>query len=306
MSKNKVTMKDIAKECGVSLATVSYVLNNYEKEHISHPTRIKVLETARRLNYVPHLPPRSLTTAKSNLIGILIYLKKDSSQSKRLQYYDLAAELQKELEFLGYDVLLSITDNIKEATVRISKRLPEAIFIIDINTQEVKQLTQKCYFPVIFIDCEINDPLFCRIYPDYNSVIASAKKILETNELFLVMEDMTNAELKDIITRQFDRNDIFINQPECRLRNFLLTRQNKKGLILGDILGLEAERYINNENIVVATYLCKENMLLQDTRTISIKNRSKAKAAAQTLKQLLSFKYEIFPKNQRLLPPDAE
>ena len=55
MGKNKPTMQDIANLCGVSVATVSYVINNSEKEHIKHDTRIKVLEAAKTLNYAPNL-----------------------------------------------------------------------------------------------------------------------------------------------------------------------------------------------------------------------------------------------------------
>jgi hypothetical protein len=64
MEKDKATMRDIAQACGISVATVSYVLNHSEKEKISHETRLKVLETATRLHYEPH-SVRTLGQTKS-------------------------------------------------------------------------------------------------------------------------------------------------------------------------------------------------------------------------------------------------
>ena len=52
--KKSVTAKDIARVCGISQATVSYVMNNKEGKKISEATRQLVLKTARELNYVPN------------------------------------------------------------------------------------------------------------------------------------------------------------------------------------------------------------------------------------------------------------
>ena len=53
MKDKRITMKDVAKEAGVSTATVSYVLNYSDTERISHETRLRVFEAANKLNYVP-------------------------------------------------------------------------------------------------------------------------------------------------------------------------------------------------------------------------------------------------------------
>ena len=46
-----VTIKDIAKYCNVSTATVSYVINNKENQSISEDTRNKILHAVNMLNY---------------------------------------------------------------------------------------------------------------------------------------------------------------------------------------------------------------------------------------------------------------
>lgn len=59
MPDEKATMKDIARQANVSVATVSYVLNNVKNQTIPDPTRQSILQIARELNYVPNLAARS-------------------------------------------------------------------------------------------------------------------------------------------------------------------------------------------------------------------------------------------------------
>lgn len=306
MKKKKATMQDIANLCGVSVATVSYVINNSEKEHIKHDTRIRVLNAAKHLNYTPNQNRCTLRRQKSNLIGIIINWDKHISSGRKMLSYDLAIELQMQLSRLGYDTIIATTKTFEEKADIISKRSLDAAFIIDIRTEEVKQLTKKYYVPILFLDCEINDSLFCKIYPNYEVIISKAKRMLQEKHLFLIMEDMLNDELKDLITSKFENDMIFINNSTRNLREFLLKHQNEKGIIFGEILGLEVERYISNENIVVITSLNQSNLLLPDTKTISIKNRTKAKTAVKTLEQILSLTYVNTPFNQLLLDPDSE
>ena len=65
-----VTIKDVAREAGVSVATVSRVYN--DSELVSEHTRRHVKEVGTRLRYSPNRTARSLTTAKSNSIGVLL------------------------------------------------------------------------------------------------------------------------------------------------------------------------------------------------------------------------------------------
>ncbi len=62
------TIKDVAREAGVSIATVSYVLNN--KSHfVSARTREQVLEAIQRVGYTPNMTARNLKSSQTRLIG---------------------------------------------------------------------------------------------------------------------------------------------------------------------------------------------------------------------------------------------
>lgn len=66
----KVTIKDIARECGVNISTVSRSLSGSYGVH--EDTRRKVLEAAERLNYHPNRVARAMATGKSHTIALII------------------------------------------------------------------------------------------------------------------------------------------------------------------------------------------------------------------------------------------
>ncbi|GHO65377.1 LacI family transcriptional regulator [Ktedonobacter sp. SOSP1-52] len=62
---------DVAREAGVSQATVSYVLNNDPRQRIPEATRVRVMEAARKLGYQPYAPARSLRSGKSKIVLVV-------------------------------------------------------------------------------------------------------------------------------------------------------------------------------------------------------------------------------------------
>lgn len=69
-----ITIREIAEESGVSIATVSAVLSGKaDQRRIAIPTRERVLQVARRLGYLHNALAKSLREGKSNIVGILGY-----------------------------------------------------------------------------------------------------------------------------------------------------------------------------------------------------------------------------------------
>lgn len=65
-----IRLKDIARELGVSVVTVSKVLRNHDD--ISVETRDRVLKRIKELNYQPNLAARALVTGRTHMIGLVV------------------------------------------------------------------------------------------------------------------------------------------------------------------------------------------------------------------------------------------
>ncbi len=70
MAKSRPTITDVARESGVSIATVSYVLNNGPRK-VDVDTKARVKASMERLKYYPNTIARALTNKRLNAIGIV-------------------------------------------------------------------------------------------------------------------------------------------------------------------------------------------------------------------------------------------
>src|SRR3954470_13696550 len=67
-----VQMKDVAQQAGVSLSTVSFVLNKKRRKSISPETTKRVWDAAQALNYHVNIHARQLARGQSNFVGLII------------------------------------------------------------------------------------------------------------------------------------------------------------------------------------------------------------------------------------------
>lgn len=70
MAKAAITIKDVAREANVSVATVSRALNGHH--NVAEPVRRHVLAVAERLRYSPHAAARSLSSRHTQTIGVVL------------------------------------------------------------------------------------------------------------------------------------------------------------------------------------------------------------------------------------------
>ncbi len=106
-----VTMQDVANKVGVSIATVSRVLNQKETDiSISDTTRQRILEACEELGYRPNLLARALRTQRTNLISVIIRDVGDPFHAQVIKGIDRVTKAA------GYHFLLSHVDPASSGT----------------------------------------------------------------------------------------------------------------------------------------------------------------------------------------------
>lgn len=98
----KPTIKQVAEAAGVSIATVSRVLNG--KDRVKESTRIKIQEAINRLNYQPDLNARSMIKKETKTIGLIV---PELMNEYWVQMFD---ELQEAFWPKGYSLMLGSTN----------------------------------------------------------------------------------------------------------------------------------------------------------------------------------------------------
>lgn len=113
-----VTMKDIARKCGVSVATVSKVLNEKDLD-VSTATRDLVKKTSREMGYVLNVLAQSMKTKNTKTLGIMM------PDIKNAFYTDICRGAEDMAMKNGYSLFLCNTDDKIEKEIHYLEKLME-------------------------------------------------------------------------------------------------------------------------------------------------------------------------------------
>ncbi|MDE7107380.1 MAG: LacI family transcriptional regulator [Clostridiales bacterium] len=194
--KNRVTIKDVASAAGVSIATVSYVLNNTQGQSISEDTRKKVLQFANLLGYECNIMARYLATGKTNTVSLVI---KDMDGLGALYYFKLITELSRLLYRKNFTLRLA------DYSDEIAKNgdTCDAYITVALSEKEFRDFADTKYNPVIAIDSVFDDFLFYRINDNYAEMCKKAKSELNCNSVKLLTFPLP-AECEALAEQAFD------------------------------------------------------------------------------------------------------
>lgn len=215
-----MTIKDIAKACGVSVSTVSRVLNNHPD--VSQENRERVLSVIKQTNFIPNNSARSLVKTSSDSIGVLV------RGISNPFYTDIIRAVEERIRERGYTMVLQQIagdDNelIAGAMMERDKRLLGIIFLggrSDYSPEDIAPLQ------IPFVCCTYSNQYGTLPVEAYSSV-----SIADENAAFEAVTELYRAGHRRIAALISRPDDQAISQLRyqgyCRaLRQWGLTPEN--------------------------------------------------------------------------------
>ena len=141
----KVTIKDVAREAGVSIATVSNALNNVDV--VQEKTRNHILEVAQRLHYVPNMNGKRLRGSESHIIGLFLTTLAGNYNGNLADWIYQGCKKQ------GYDIQVFTTPGVDYIVEKLQgSNIDGAILHCGQMTDEEKRRITVTGLPVVFLD----------------------------------------------------------------------------------------------------------------------------------------------------------
>lgn len=148
----KPTMKDIAQAAGVSITTVSKILNNVDM-HISEATRQKVLDLVKEYNYVPNQIAQGLRSSSSNTIGVVTYDISDPYVSEIVKGIESVCKANS-ISVLVCNTRPEKSSELEDLRFLNSKMVDGIIFLRSLSSKNEEWVSQ-IKTPVIVVDREL-------------------------------------------------------------------------------------------------------------------------------------------------------
>lgn len=219
MFKDRVTIYEVAKVAGVSLATVSRVINNHP--NVTEKTKKAVNDAIQRLGYKPSALAQGLANSRSTNIGIMIPSTGYSYVSNMLDgMIDIA-------KIYGYITSIFITKRTKEDAAAVIESLIKShvdgavIYDDELGTDEIRSI-QNYHIPLIIVGHDMEGDALGSIEIQYKDPVLDVVKehlITGADDVYLLdivnqgkmlddirdgLLDYANANDKHITTLQYN------------------------------------------------------------------------------------------------------
>ena len=149
-----ITIKDVAKKAGVSISTVSRVINN--SKPVSDDIRQRVMEIIKETGYVPNTVARSLVTKTSKIIGVIV------PDMSNIFIGELLNGIEEVGKMYGYDILLcnsygGVDEELRYINVLQSKQVAGIVFVSWKTNKKHVEAIEKTDLPCVYISRNAKD-----------------------------------------------------------------------------------------------------------------------------------------------------
>lgn len=147
IAMGKVTIKDVAREAGVSISTVSNALNGV---NVLHPdTKAHILEVAERLHYVPNVNGRNLKAQATGVIGLFVGYMGGPYMGA------LTDSMARYCAEEGYELQVFVTSQSKSIMANLlGRRVDGAVITGTFLTAKQEKELREAKFPVVYLNRE--------------------------------------------------------------------------------------------------------------------------------------------------------
>ncbi|MDZ7344019.1 MAG: LacI family transcriptional regulator [candidate division KSB1 bacterium] len=172
----RVTIREVARKAGVSTATVSRVFNDVDR--VDEKTRRRVQRVAKRLRYTPNAVGRSLSTKRTDAIGLLLPDIHGEFFSEVIRGADQAAQQNR------YHLLVSSSHNHREeieAALKVMSGRVDGLVIMSphLDAQALKTNLPR-NLPVVLLNCFVDDVSFDSLNIDnFGGACAVVKHLIQ-------------------------------------------------------------------------------------------------------------------------------
>jgi DNA-binding LacI/PurR family transcriptional regulator len=171
----KVSIFDVAKKSGLSVVTVSRVLNKSEK--VRDKNRQKVLDAIKELDYHPNAAAQSLARGKTRIIGLIVTTLQDA-------FFDaVVKEINDLLATQGYFLALSVSQglNVEDGHYLMQEdRVDGVILLSPLEEEKYIFELKKRKIPFVLIDNQMQEQAVPSIIVDnFNGGYEATKHLLD-------------------------------------------------------------------------------------------------------------------------------
>jgi DNA-binding LacI/PurR family transcriptional regulator len=146
-----ITLKEIAKEAGVSVMTVSNVVNgNLSK--VSKENAQRIQKIIREKKYVPNSSARSLAKNNSNIIAIILRGDQNENSLQSPHNATLVGTMIQKIQKLGYYTMVNIVQSQEDISKSLRTWNVEGAIFLGMFDDEIEKIYQVNDVPMVFID----------------------------------------------------------------------------------------------------------------------------------------------------------
>lgn len=151
----KITIREIAKEAGVSMTTVSNVINKRSKR-VSEETVERIEKIIEKYNYTPNMNARSLVQSSSKLIGLLYFSKKAEFSFADPFVSQVMANVEREAKKAGYFIFVHNITSEKDILSIQNNWKFDGFIIVGVTSRDFKAVHSVLKGPSVYIDTHLS------------------------------------------------------------------------------------------------------------------------------------------------------